>query len=120
MSAVDHVGCCGSQIMTLYIRIISRDATNRYLPHGRLTFSIKDGAMEGYVSLVNHGTFTIDAQFRLMLTLQKATSVKGATKQLGALPLSPLAIPGIITLGPQASISVSLDLILTGEAELAV
>lgn len=85
---------------------------------GELAFNIKDGITEGKVSLRNNGQFNIDAQFGITVEHQKDESIKAATKQLAAIPLSPLAIPGIITLGPQASISVALDLVLNGKAEM--
>lgn len=87
---------------------------------GQLAFSIKDGITEGKVSLENNDPFTIDAQFGITIEQQKDKAIEKLTKQLAAVPLSPLTIPGIITLGPQASISVAMDLILNGKAELLV
>lgn len=85
---------------------------------GEFAFNIRDGITEGTVSLRNQDQFRIDAQFGITIEDQDDQSIKRATKQLAAIPLSPLAIPGIITLGPQASISVALDLVLNGKAEM--
>lgn len=84
---------------------------------GELAFSIKDGLTKGKVVLTNNQPFTIDAQFGITVEgqLDKAFAVK---KQIAAVPISPLAIPGIITLGPQASISAALDFVLNGQAKL--
>lgn len=87
---------------------------------GHFAFNIKEGITEGKVSLRNSEQFLIDAQFGIIIEHQKDESIKAATQQLAAVPLSPLAIPGIITLGPQASISVALDMVLNGKAELLV
>lgn len=87
---------------------------------GSLAFSIQEGITKGKVSLINHDPFTIDAQFGITVEAQIDKAVKELSKQLGAVPLSPLTIPGIITLGPQASISVAFDLVLNGKADLLV
>lgn len=92
---------------------------------GELAFSIKDGITEGKVSLKNKDPFTMDAQFGITVEGQvdkgftKKIS-KDLTKQVIAIPLSPLAIPGIMTLGPQASLSVAMDFVLNGKAQLLV
>ena len=88
---------------------------------GRLAFSIKDGITQGKVSLVNRDPFMLDAQFGIKIEKQQQKTIEEKwTKQLSSVPLSPFAIPGIITLGPQATISVSLDLALNGQVELLI
>lgn len=92
---------------------------------GELAFSLKDGITEGKVSLKNNDPFTIDAQFGITVEGQVDKGhtkkyKKELKKQVAAIPLSPLAIPGIITLGPQASLSVALDFVLNGKAKLLV
>jgi len=92
---------------------------------GELAFSIKDGITEGKVSLTNKDPFTIDAQFGITVEGQVDKGYtkkysKKLKKEVVAIPLSPLAIPGILTLGPQASLSVALDFVLNGKANLLV
>ncbi|KAJ4158394.1 uncharacterized protein LMH87_008921 [Akanthomyces muscarius] len=87
---------------------------------GRLAFSLKDGITDGRVSLTNNDPFTVDAVFGITLEVQYDKSVKGFDKQIAAVPLSPLTIPGILTLGPQLALSGALDLVLNGKAELLI
>lgn len=87
---------------------------------GRLAFSIQDGITEGYAALTNNDYFTIDAIFGVTLAAQYDKPIKVAEKQLAAVPLSPLSIPGIITLGPQVSISTALNLNINGKAVFLV
>lgn len=87
---------------------------------GRLAFSIEDGITEGRVSLLNREAFVIDAVFGITVEVQHDESIEGFSKQIAAVPLSTLTIPGIITLGPQISISGALDLVLNGKAELLI
>ena len=94
--------------------------------NGRLAFSIRQGVTEGYVEFKNNDPFTLDAQFGITLagkvgTKTWDTPLKDKTgRQLQAIPFSPLTIPGIITLGPQASISVAFTATLEGKTELLV
>lgn len=89
---------------------------------GELAFSIKKGLTKGKVTLINNDPFVVDAQFGITLTRENPKSVEKfkKQKQWKGVPLSPLSIPGIITVGPQVSISTSLDLNLVGKAELLV
>ncbi|KAH8887403.1 hypothetical protein GQ53DRAFT_809091 [Thozetella sp. PMI_491] len=86
---------------------------------GRLAFTIKDGVTEGKISLQNNEDFTIDAIFGLKIE-GEADSPVGPSKQLKSLPLSPLAIPGIITLGPQLTLGIALDIGVHGNASIAL
>jgi hypothetical protein len=87
---------------------------------GHLAFSIQDGITEGYAALVNNDAFTIDAVFGVTLLAQYDKPIKSFEKQLATVPLSPLTIPGIITLGPQISVSGALDLVVSGKASLVI
>lgn len=87
---------------------------------GRLAFSLKDGITDGKISLINKDPFTVDAIFGITLEVQTDQSVKGFDKQIVAVPLSPLTIPGVLTIGPQLAIDGALDLVLNGKAELLV
>ncbi|KAI1817053.1 hypothetical protein GGS20DRAFT_535201 [Poronia punctata] len=87
---------------------------------GHLAFSIQNGITEGYVALNNDRDFTIDAIFGLTLESQFDKPIKSLGQQIAAIPLSPLAIPGIITLGPEITIKGAVDLILNGKAELLI
>ncbi|KAH8896775.1 hypothetical protein GQ53DRAFT_760879 [Thozetella sp. PMI_491] len=87
---------------------------------GRLAFSIKDGITEGKVAFVNKDSFNIDAVFGLKLEEGFDKPIKGYEKQIAAFPLSPLTIPGIITLGPEVSISGTIDLSIQGNAKIAL
>lgn len=69
---------------------------------------------------MNNNPFTIDAQFGISVETVAVKEQELFKKELGALPLSPLTIPGIITFGPQISISAEVDASLTGQAELLV
>jgi hypothetical protein len=94
--------------------------------NGKLAFSIRDGVTEGFVEFNNNDEFTLDAQFGISLSGKLATKtwetpVKDRSgTQLTAIPFSPLTIPGIITIGPQGSISVAFTATLEGKAELLV
>ena len=79
---------------------------------GSLAFSTKNGVTRGKVSFMNVDPFTIDAQFGITGEAQSDEAVEELTRQLGVFPLSPLTIPGIITLGPEVSISAAFDLVL--------
>lgn len=85
---------------------------------GRLAFTISEGVSEGHIGLVNVQPFRIDAQFGLTLEKSKARPVLPLSKQLGAFPLTPLVIPGVITVGPQVTVSTAFDLSLDGQAQL--
>lgn len=87
---------------------------------GVLAFSIKDGVTKGAVSLVNNKEFTIDAQLGINIELQAQKDIDLVKRQLGAIPLSPLTIPGIILLGPEVTISAELELTLYGQADLLI
>jgi hypothetical protein len=87
---------------------------------GRLAFSIQKGVTEGQVSLTNNDPFTIDAIFGVTLEKQYDKSIKGFSKRLITVPLSPFTIPGIITLGPLLKLDSTLDLVLNGKAELLI
>ncbi|KAI0388747.1 hypothetical protein F5Y17DRAFT_180805 [Xylariaceae sp. FL0594] len=85
---------------------------------GRLAFSIKDGITEGYIAVHNEQNLTVDAIFGLTLEVQYDKPLPLAHKQIATVPFSPLAIPGIVTLGPELTVRGALDLILNGKAEL--
>lgn len=85
---------------------------------GSLAFSLEKGITKGTVSLVNHDPLSIDAIFGITLEGQYDKPVKDLSQELLAVPLIPIAIPGIITLGPQISLSAAADLILNGKIEL--
>ena len=87
---------------------------------GRLAFSIKDGVTEGRISLNNNKKFALDAIFGITAEISKDKSIEGFKKQLAAVPLTPLAIPGIIVLGPQIAIGTELELSLKGKADLLI
>lgn len=85
---------------------------------GEFAFSIKEGVTKGEISFVNPKSLTISAIAGITVRGQLSEDLKKITKQLKALPLSPLAIPGIFTIGPQVSISAAATLDITGRLEL--
>lgn len=87
---------------------------------GALAFSIKDGLTKGKLELTNKKPFALDAQFGIQAKLQTTKSLPIEKNELGSLPLSPLAIPGLLVLGPQLSLSAELEVALAGEADLMV
>lgn len=84
---------------------------------GKLAFSISDGLSKAQISLINNKPFVIEAIFGLtaqgrgLPTGKEVTDSKGKKKTKGvrttvskefpALPLTPLYIPGVLTIGPQ-------------------
>ena len=81
---------------------------------GKLAFSISHGLTKAQVSLINNEPFVIEAIFGLKTqarVLPTGKEVKGKkskkgfrttiSKQLPAIPLTPLYIPGLLTIGPQ-------------------
>jgi len=87
---------------------------------GRLAFSVDKGITQGHIALVNEAPFNIDAVFGITLEQQYDKPIEALSREIATVPLSPLSIPGIITLGPQLSISGALDLVLNGKAELLI
>ncbi|KAH8890636.1 hypothetical protein GQ53DRAFT_765831 [Thozetella sp. PMI_491] len=85
---------------------------------GTLAFSLKQGITEGRLSLYNNDPFEIDAVFGIKVDGEY--SIELVNQQIAAVPLSPLTIPGIITLGPQLSISGLVELEFSGEAEAVI
>lgn len=85
---------------------------------GRLAFTLAGGITNGQVALANSEPFRVDVQFGLTVKQSIKNEAKLASKQLGAVPLTPLTIPGIISLGPQATISAALELTADGRASL--
>jgi hypothetical protein len=87
---------------------------------GKLAFSIKEGITKGEISLENKKDFNLHAIFGIKLEGKVPHDLTKLSKQLGAYPLSPLTIPGIFTLGPQASVSVAASLTLDAEINLLI
>ncbi|KAL7911957.1 hypothetical protein GGI35DRAFT_492031 [Trichoderma velutinum] len=89
---------------------------------GYLAFSLKNGLTQGRVVLVNKDAFTVDIQIGISITRQILKPMKEgvASKQLAAVPLTPITIPGVLALGPQISINSALEILLSGQAELLV
>ncbi|KAH8896306.1 hypothetical protein GQ53DRAFT_819421 [Thozetella sp. PMI_491] len=89
---------------------------------GHVAFSIQKGLTKGSVSFTNNEDFSLDLIFGLYIEKDYNEPIEGFKKQIGAYPLSPLTIPGIITLGPQVSISAAVDLTLQSQlgAEIAL
>lgn len=87
---------------------------------GELAFSIKEGITKGEVALINKEDFNLHAIFGIMLEGSVEQEIPGLKKQLASLPLSPLAIPGIFTLGPQLSVSVAVSLMIEGNVNLLI
>lgn len=86
---------------------------------GELAFNIKEGITKGEVSLVNKD-FNLYTLFGIKLEGKYPIHIKKMSKQLGAISLSPLAIPGIFTLGPQVSVSVEVSIEMEGELNLLI
>ncbi|KAJ5752252.1 hypothetical protein N7520_009169 [Penicillium odoratum] len=74
--------------------------------------------------LTNVDPLTLDAQFGLTaessVSKTKTKHLKRKGKEIKSIPLSPLTIPGIITLGPQVSVGVALSVEAAGKIELLV
>jgi hypothetical protein len=91
---------------------------------GRLGFSIKDGLTEGALELHNKDDIRFDAQIGISATGKLSRSwsdpIKHKDKELKNFPLPGFGIPGIITLGPQVSFSVSIALQVDGKIDLLV
>ncbi|KAJ5278653.1 hypothetical protein N7478_004025 [Penicillium angulare] len=91
---------------------------------GRLAFSIKNGITEGTIQLTNVDPLKLDAQFGLTaessVSKTRTKHLKRKGKEIKNIPLSPLTIPGIITLGPQVSVGVALGVEAAGKVELLV
>lgn len=86
---------------------------------GRLAFSLS-GITNGTISLVNQEPIAIDAIFGVSVEVQYDKSIKLPETQLFAAPTGPLTIPGIISIGPQISISTSLDIIPNAKFNLLI
>ena len=87
---------------------------------GEVAFSIVNGVTTARLLIENHDDLTVDAIFGITLEVQYDKTIEGFKKQIAAVPVSPFTIPGIITLGPQVSITGTMDLVLNGKAELLV
>ncbi|KAJ5273954.1 hypothetical protein N7478_009079 [Penicillium angulare] len=91
---------------------------------GQLEFSIKDGLTEGFLQFRNKDELRLDAQIGISATgkLSRGWSdpIKHHDKELKNIPLPGFGIPGILTLGPQVSFSVSVALQVEGKIELLV
>ncbi|KAH8881082.1 hypothetical protein GQ53DRAFT_773647 [Thozetella sp. PMI_491] len=85
---------------------------------GSLAFSIEKGLTSGNIALKNNEDFTIDAIFALAVEAEK--KLLDYKKQLVAFPLSPLTIPGIVTLGPQVAIKAAVAFTVKAKAELTI
>jgi hypothetical protein len=62
----------------------------------------------------------VDAIFGVTLEVQYDKPIEALNQSIALVPMSPLSILGIITLGPELSISGALDLVLNGQAELLI
>ena len=69
---------------------------------------------------MNAQNFNVDAIFGVTLEVQYDKPIEALNQPIASIPMSPLSIPGIITLGPQLTISGALDLVLNGQAELLI
>ncbi|KAK3302880.1 uncharacterized protein B0T15DRAFT_559308 [Chaetomium strumarium] len=67
-----------------------------------------------------YSNFHVDAVFGVTLEVQYGKPIEALNQPIASVPMSPLTISGIITLGPQLTISGSLDLVLNGQAELLI
>ena len=105
---------------TLYsVQCADCGITGKITVEGSLAFNIS-AITKGSVSLVNHDSFAINAVLGITVEAQGTKSIEDFTQQIVGIPLSPLTIPGIVSLGPEATISAAFDLTLNGKAELIV
>ncbi|MCJ1472677.1 hypothetical protein MMC13_001326 [Lambiella insularis] len=83
---------------------------------GRIGFSVARGITTGSLTLnVAQTTAVLQFGFNVNGKISHEFS-----KQLFAVPLSPLTIPGIITLGPQVSLNTALNIALDGSATVLI
>lgn len=101
---------------------------------GKLAFSISDGLTKAQVSLVNSKPFVIEAIFglktqgRALPTGKEVTNNKGKkstkgfratiSKALPAIPLTPLYIPGLLTVGPQLVVEPGVSVYIDATANI--
>ena len=83
---------------------------------GRLGFSIARGLTTGSLT-INAAQTTVVLQFGISANGKISHEFSA---QLFAIPLSPLTIPGIITLGPQISLNTALNLAIDGSAQVLI
>ncbi|MCJ1430981.1 hypothetical protein MMC27_000331 [Xylographa pallens] len=83
---------------------------------GRLGFSIAKGITTASLT-INAAQTTVVIQFGISANGKISHEFN---KQLFAVPLSPLTIPGIITLGPEVSLNTALNLAIDGSAQVLI
>ena len=83
---------------------------------GRISASIRDGVKEGYLKL--SGSW--HSELALAMKLEGQYTIPVFENELLAVNLIELQIPGFVSIGPQVSISASIDLEFDAEAEILV
>ena len=83
---------------------------------GRISASIRDGVKEGYLKL--SGSW--HSELALAMKLEGQYTIPVLDQELLAVNLIELQIPGFVSIGPQVSISASIDLEFDAEAEILV
>ncbi|KAH8892220.1 hypothetical protein GQ53DRAFT_864074 [Thozetella sp. PMI_491] len=85
---------------------------------GRLACNLQNGLTEGSIALTSKEDFVISAIVGITTNGKYAKTIY--EKQLASVPLSPLTIPGVITLGPEITLNTDIVFSIDGSAELLI
>ncbi|THC93614.1 hypothetical protein EYZ11_006898 [Aspergillus tanneri] len=83
---------------------------------GRIGWSINDGLKTGYISAGGYW----DSQLALAFRLQGQKKVEAYKKQLLSKNLINLEIPGVISVGPEVTLSAVIDLYFQAQADILI
>lgn len=114
---------------SLYLSCDACGTKGSFTFEGKLAFSIADGLTKAQVSLINNEEFVLEAIFGLKLQGRAigegGTGANGkqglkstVSKQIASIPLSPLYIPGLLTIGPQVVVEPQASLYADGSIDI--